>query len=567
MTVVKPTHFVVVPLAMWGHLRPLLHLSLNLLAVHPNLHLTLLAAPSVLPKVESELKSTSFAHIYTPSPTTSGTSTPSLGASASASAGASTDAHHTSSKEQQQENKAIADRLQVITCISPEFDLPEQWDPATMAKEGVDYAKTIPAFLKDLLGKEHKIQGINNKFEDIAPDFLIFDVFNFFIPDVMRAVSCESGNRVIPLIGFVPSNATASYHTFAEEEKGGSFAKMLRLVKEDVAKGRDTTEAYGEHSFAAYGQVKKLPGLADKFDWPNMATIPFPPGTFMAVIPSVQLTDDENMTGLICPTTAEIEMEAVEALEKDLGKRVYMVGPQFPESSWIGEHPIPKASNAEDEKVYRFLDDMDEKYGPNSVIYVSFGSIFFPVLRPEIIRYILQSLKQAGFPFLFAHASGMAQIPDELIKELEEYDDCCIVNFAPQWDVVNHDATGFFLTHCGSNSTAEAILAELPLVTMPFAADQGEFAALLTEVYKVGIDLKQVKTFSKPEYNKLYDGTVVLGTEDAIKEELHETWNKLRGPEGEVLRTNMKKLKSTVKQSWVNGRSKKDMLALGRCFE
>jgi hypothetical protein len=38
--------------------------------------------------------------------------------------------------------------------------------------------------------------------------------------------------------------------------------------------------------------------------------------------------------------------------------------------------------------------------------------------------------------------------------------------------------------------------------------------------------LKQVKTFKEglDRFNKLYDGTIVLGTEKAIKKEMAEVW-------------------------------------------
>ncbi|WVQ68570.1 uncharacterized protein L199_006779 [Kwoniella botswanensis] len=573
MTIVKPAHFVVVPLAMWGHLRPLLQLSLNLLFLHPHLHLTILVTPSTALRVESELKSTSFAHIYTKSPSGSGISSP------ISETGAGKATHHTTLAEQQQEDKAIVDRLQVITCISPEFHLPDEWTPETMAQEGRDYARTLPSFIKALMSRGHRLDGTINKFEDIPLSFMIYDCFQTFIPNVMNGITSEIERPSIPLIGFIPSNAAATYHTLAIEEKGGSFAKMRRLVDEDIVRGRDVLEAYAEHGFKTEGIVKTIPGLPPKFDSkltsfdimsgvrPNFDTIPMPPQAFMSIIPSYKAVNDSATKGLICPTSADLELEAVEALEKELNKRIYMVGPRFPDAVWAGELPERKAKNEDDERVFTFLDKMGKKYGPNSVIYVSLGSLFFPVLRPELIKYILESLKESGFPFVFAHASGIVQVPQELLDELKDDENCCAVKCAPQWDVVNHDATGYFLSHCGSNSTAEAMLAELPMVCMPFAADQGEFTSMLSEIYKVAIDLKQVKTFSKPEFNKLYDGTVIVGTEEAIRAELKETWDKIRGLEGRDMRQRMKELKATVKKSWESGKSKKDMLALGTCFE
>ncbi|WWD19334.1 hypothetical protein CI109_103793 [Kwoniella shandongensis] len=138
-----------------------------------------------------------------------------------------------------------------------------------------------------------------------------------------------------------------------------------------------------------------------------------------------------------------------------------------------------------------------------------------------------------------------------------------MVKFAPQWHVLNHEALGFFVSHCGSNSTAEAIMTETPIVAMPFAADQGQFAAELVHNLKVAIELKQVKTFSKPVFKKLYDGTEIVGTEEAIKAEMKDAFKRIRGKEGEELRERMKGVKKIVKDSWESGRARKDMEALG----
>ncbi|WVW85293.1 hypothetical protein I302_107331 [Kwoniella bestiolae CBS 10118] len=83
----------------------------------------------------------------------------------------------------------------------------------------------------------------------------------------------------------------------------------------------------------------------------------------------------------------------------------------------------------------------------------------------------------------------------------------------------------------------------------------------------LAINLKQVKTFTNSKFNKLYDGTVIVGTEEAIKAELKQTWETSRGTEGEAMREWMKALQGTVKTSWESGRSKEKMIALGSCFE
>jgi len=52
-----------------------------------------------------------------------------------------------------------------------------------------------------------------------------------------------------------------------------------------------------------------------------------------------------------------------------------------------------------------------------------------------------------------------------------------IENFVPQWEVLCHAKTSVFVSHCGANSTMEALLAGVPMVCSPKKADQPANAA------------------------------------------------------------------------------------------
>lgn len=195
---------------------------------------------------------------------------------------------------------------------------------------------------------------------------------------------------------------------------------------------------------------------------------------------------------------------------------------------------------------------------------------------------------QAGYPFLFAYATEIFPVPPELFKSIENYPDGKAVRVAPQIAVLHHPATGVFLSHCGSNSTSEAIVAGVPIVAMPFGADQGEFAHGRESIYfrvlmivlpanmpvvkhGAGIDLKQVKTFhgANPSTfpTTLYDGTKLVGTDDAIKEEMLDLWRKLQH-DGlrEKLTEGMQGVRKVCNESRLNGCSKAEMEGLSRYF-
>ncbi|WVQ74614.1 hypothetical protein IAR50_004215 [Cryptococcus sp. DSM 104548] len=162
---------------------------------------------------------------------------------------------------------------------------------------------------------------------------------------------------------------------------------------------------------------------------------------------------------------------------------------------------------------------MKAKHGRRFVAYVSFSSLFFPFTRPEL--------------------------------------------FAPQWQVLNHEATAIFVSHCGSNSMSQTLLSEVPVVTMPFGGDQAEIASLLTDTLYVGIDLKQCNTFKSPSFRHLHDGTEVVSTKEVIKQEMRQVRGTMKGPEGEGMRERLNGVKSTSRGSLTDGRAGQDMMKLG----
>ncbi|XP_047148762.1 UDP-glucose flavonoid 3-O-glucosyltransferase 7-like [Vigna umbellata] len=62
-----------------------------------------------------------------------------------------------------------------------------------------------------------------------------------------------------------------------------------------------------------------------------------------------------------------------------------------------------------------------------------------------------------------------------------------IRGWAPQVLILEHKATGAFVTHCGWNSTLESVTAGVPMITWPIYADQFFNEKLVTEVLKIGV--------------------------------------------------------------------------------
>ena len=60
-----------------------------------------------------------------------------------------------------------------------------------------------------------------------------------------------------------------------------------------------------------------------------------------------------------------------------------------------------------------------------------------------------------------------------------------VPSWAPQIELLGHDSTVGFLTHCGWNSTLESVMYGVPLIAWPLFAKQRMNAKLLTDALKV----------------------------------------------------------------------------------
>ncbi|KAG4906265.1 hypothetical protein JHK82_054902 [Glycine max] len=67
--------------------------------------------------------------------------------------------------------------------------------------------------------------------------------------------------------------------------------------------------------------------------------------------------------------------------------------------------------------------------------------------------------------------------------------------WVPQVLILEHEAIGVFVTHCGWNSSLEAVNAGVPMITWPMGADQIFNEKLVTEVLKIGMPIGARKLF------------------------------------------------------------------------
>ncbi|XP_020217274.1 7-deoxyloganetic acid glucosyltransferase [Cajanus cajan] len=130
-----------------------------------------------------------------------------------------------------------------------------------------------------------------------------------------------------------------------------------------------------------------------------------------------------------------------------------------------------------------------------SVIYVSFGSI--TTMTRERLMEFWHGLVNSKKRFLWVMRHDLVagedndyRIPEELEEGTKERG--FIVGWAPQEEVLAHKAIGGFLTHSGWNSTLESLVAGVPMICWPYFADQQVNSRFVSEVWKLGLDMKDV---------------------------------------------------------------------------
>ncbi|KAK9159412.1 hypothetical protein Syun_005753 [Stephania yunnanensis] len=120
-----------------------------------------------------------------------------------------------------------------------------------------------------------------------------------------------------------------------------------------------------------------------------------------------------------------------------------------------------------------------------SVVYVSFGSIV--ELGEEQMEEIVGGIKQSNKSFLWVVRDKEV---DKLPGNIAEDDAGLLVSWCSQVEALAHDAVGCFVSHCGWNSTMEALSIGVPIVAMPLKWDQPPNAKLIEEMWGVGVRAK-----------------------------------------------------------------------------
>ncbi|KAI5065227.1 hypothetical protein GOP47_0019922 [Adiantum capillus-veneris] len=123
-----------------------------------------------------------------------------------------------------------------------------------------------------------------------------------------------------------------------------------------------------------------------------------------------------------------------------------------------------------------------------SVLLVSFGSE--AILEAQQVQEFAMGIEASRCGYLWvvrANAPSHNIPPDDFQERTRQVGMC--VPWVPQRKVLQHEAIGGFLTHCGWNSTLESVVFGVPMLCFPMNADQFFNALLVHKHWKVGLPL------------------------------------------------------------------------------
>ncbi|GMY32907.1 UDP-glycosyltransferase 74E2-like [Fagus crenata] len=199
-----------------------------------------------------------------------------------------------------------------------------------------------------------------------------------------------------------------------------------------------------------------------------------------------QFSNFQEANWLFCNTFDKLEHEVVNWMANKWP--IKTIGPSIP-SMYLDKR-------LEDDKEYGlnlFKPNMDaclrwlDAKEIGSVVYTSFGSL--ATLGEEQMEELTWGLKNTNCNFLWVFREAEEKkLPINFLRETAEKG--LIVSWCPQLEVLAHKAIGCFMSHCGWNSTLEALSLGVPMVAMPQCADQTTNAKFIVDVWKVGVRIK-----------------------------------------------------------------------------
>ncbi|KAI3684534.1 hypothetical protein L6452_33758 [Arctium lappa] len=183
--------------------------------------------------------------------------------------------------------------------------------------------------------------------------------------------------------------------------------------------------------------------------------------------------------GMVVNNFYELESEFIDYWDQNFGPKAWCVGPLCIAKPVTPKQMVEKPT---------WIQWLDEKLLENKpVLYVSFGTQ--AELSLEQLNEVVVGLEKSNVSFIWTLKSKQVElIGGEGFKQRVKGRGK-VVEWVDQVEVLNHESVQGFLSHCGWNSMLETICAGVPVLAMPFMAEQHLNARLVVEEIGMGLRL------------------------------------------------------------------------------
>ncbi|KAG6399430.1 hypothetical protein SASPL_140911 [Salvia splendens] len=340
---------------------------------------------------------------------------------------------------------------------------------------------------------------LSGRFENSPPAFVVMDVMMNWSKHIFKKAN-------IPIVSFFTSGACAAAMEYAAwkahvDNIGPDPARMLPGLPDSMALSYSDTRRQDRRRHELGGGRGRGRGGGRGSDGANF-------GRPRLGQHARWMDETEGSTALLINTCDALESPFLEYLTGQAEKPVFGVGPLLPGTFWKSIGSVVRDRDSRPWRETNYTEDeviqwLDSKPG-GSVIYVSFGSEVGPCMEEydELAEALEETEKSfiwviqagAGRPGPPASLFGGRATPDTKeggyeprgLEERVGKRGLIIKGWAPQLSILSHPSTGGFLSHCGWNSTMEAIACGTPIMAWPIRGDQFYNAKLVVKYHHVG---------------------------------------------------------------------------------
>ncbi|KAI0355640.1 UDP-Glycosyltransferase/glycogen phosphorylase [Trametes cingulata] len=487
MTVTQLEHVVVFPAFYWGHIRPMCTLVARMAKLRP-IVITFLPFASLHDRVKAELP-----------------------------------------RDFQPGEEGVASRIRVVALQDGTEEYHSSGAPGALKAAWQRIVEQQPLTCAKT---DEQLEAL------LTPRAALID---FFAPEAYEAVREISGHQ-LKVYSWYPCATNSIFRLLGKDLSPGDNG----TATPNNDGSQNDTEIIG----AINGSIVRSPCLPPMYDYE------LHPQAYMhsaelinkliVKIPGVLATTD----GFVTIDAADFQPKATAEVRKALAetsRRMFYAGPLLPSGQQAVRGEKQQSQNGNE--IMAFLDEKLAICGERSVVYISFGSLFWPS-DPEKIWAVLEVLMERNLPFVMSHAAEFAgPVPEKVKDMVAGYGNGIISDWVPQQALLEHPATGWYLMHGGHNGTLEAIMAGVPMIVWPITADQPLNAVYLTDEANVAYELVEVR--HGIGLGKIYrNGVTPTGTIDAVKDEMRGVLEKAFGEDGAEKRAKLQVLRKKLQAAW-----------------